>query len=68
MGLVQKVQKVKEILQLDASLGLRDAITEANELMGLTPTAGTALPVQVLVQVNFLMQELGLNDQFLAMV
>ena len=57
MGLVQKVQRVKEVLQLDASLGLRDAIAEANELMGLTPTAGTALPVQV----NCLMQELGVG-------
>ena len=46
-GLHQKMGRVKAELKLDPGLLLVDAIKAANELMGITPAAGTWLPVQV---------------------
>ena len=63
LGLLQKVSKVKEVLQIDPSLGLRDTIAEANGLMGIAAPAGTALPVQI----SSLLKALGLDDMTLAL-
>ena len=46
-GLVQKVGRIKAMLQLDPALPLVDAIKAANELMEITTAAGAGLPSQV---------------------
>ena len=57
-GLLQKINRIKQALQLEASVGTRDAIKQANELMGNNEVTGATLPAQV----DALLNQLGVDD------
>jgi len=57
VGLVHKVNKIKQQLQIEASVCLIDAIRQANVLMGSEVPAGATLPAQV----DLLLRRLGID-------
>ena len=57
-GLLQKVAAVKHALQLDDSLKARDAVNQANDLMGIDAPPGQSLPSQV----GILLEHLGIDE------
>ena len=57
------MRKIRAELQLDESLGTRDAINKANAELGLEQSVG---PLHT--QVSRLLRELGINEETLEMM
>ena len=60
-GLLQKISIIKKTLQLEQKLALRDAVDEANLLVGLTSAENEPL----LTQVDTLLATLGIDGNSL---